>query len=299
MFVIGLELQPSQTVGAAQVDFRLGLCAGCADDRVHGGGAHTLFSIDPGKPALVIGFALSMSSTALALQLLAERGQLNTQFGRSAFSILLFQDVSVLPALALLPLLGVAAAAPNGGGGWLVLKFIARACGRHRRRPLRAESPAAHRRRNARGGGIHGRGSFDRARNRTARQPSRPVAVAGSVPRRRAARRQRISPRIGGRHRALQGTAARSVLHQRRHVREPELGARKTAGDHRIDAGVHGAESRHIVGNRPLIRTLAGGQPRPRLQPAFGRRIRLRLGRTCRNSGDHGLRRMPNCWFWW
>ncbi len=65
-----------------------------------------------------------MSSTALALQLLAERGQLNTQFGRSAFSILLFQDVSVLPALALLPLLGVAAAAPNGGGGWLVLKLI-------------------------------------------------------------------------------------------------------------------------------------------------------------------------------
>jgi glutathione-regulated potassium-efflux system ancillary protein KefC/glutathione-regulated potassium-efflux system protein KefB len=66
-----------------------------------------------------------MSSTALVLQLLAERGQLNSQYGRSAFSILLFQDVAVMPALALLPLLGVAAARTTGPGGWLALKFIA------------------------------------------------------------------------------------------------------------------------------------------------------------------------------
>ena len=64
----------------------------------------------------MIGFGLSMSSTALVLQLLAERGQLNSQSGRSAFSILLFQDVAVLPALALLPLLGPAAAKTEGPG---------------------------------------------------------------------------------------------------------------------------------------------------------------------------------------
>jgi len=79
----------------------------------------------PKEAALVIGFGLSMSSTALVLQLLAERGQLNSQFGRSAFSILLFQDVAVLPALALLPLLSVAAARTAGPGGWLALKFVA------------------------------------------------------------------------------------------------------------------------------------------------------------------------------
>src|ERR1700722_14336429 len=77
------------------------------------------------QAALVIGFALSMSSPALALQLLAERGQLNSQFGRAAFSILLFQDVSVLPALALLPLLGAASAKTAGPGGWLVIKLFA------------------------------------------------------------------------------------------------------------------------------------------------------------------------------
>jgi glutathione-regulated potassium-efflux system ancillary protein KefC/glutathione-regulated potassium-efflux system protein KefB len=77
------------------------------------------------QSSLVIGFGLAMSSTALVLQLLAERGQLNSQYGRSAFSILLFQDVAVMPALALLPLLGAAAAKTTGPGGWLALKFIA------------------------------------------------------------------------------------------------------------------------------------------------------------------------------
>ena len=127
MFVIGLELQPSRVwvlrkpifgLGTAQVAVTTLLIAAAAT-----------FSVGSSwQASLVIGFGLSMSSTALALQLLAERGQLNSQFGRSAFSILLFQDVSVMPALTLLPLLGVAGAkhalatAPNG---WLVLKLIA------------------------------------------------------------------------------------------------------------------------------------------------------------------------------
>jgi monovalent cation:proton antiporter-2 (CPA2) family protein len=124
MFVIGLELQPSRlwvlrrsifVSGTAQVAITT-LCIGTA----------ALFVFRQNwQAALVIGFALSMSSTALALQLLAERGQLNSQFGRSAFSILLFQDVSVLPALALLPLLGVASARAAGPGGWLVVKLLA------------------------------------------------------------------------------------------------------------------------------------------------------------------------------
>jgi monovalent cation:proton antiporter-2 (CPA2) family protein len=124
MFVIGLELQPSRLwvmrksifgLGSAQVLFT-SAGIGCA----------AYFGFDlPWQAALVIGFGLSMSSTALVLQLLAERGQLNSQYGRSAFSILLFQDIAVLPALALLPLLGVAAAKTAGPGGWLVIKLIA------------------------------------------------------------------------------------------------------------------------------------------------------------------------------
>ena len=60
----------------------------------------------PSNAALVTAFALSLSSTPLVLQLLAERQQLNTHYGRSSFAILLFQDIAVMPMLAILPLLG-------------------------------------------------------------------------------------------------------------------------------------------------------------------------------------------------
>jgi monovalent cation:proton antiporter-2 (CPA2) family protein len=124
MFVIGLELQPSRLWVLRRSIFVLGSSQVAVTTVCAGAAAYFVFR-QSWQSALTIGFALSMSSTALALQLLAERGQLNSQFGRSAFSILLFQDVSVLPALALLPLLGIASARAEGPGGWLVIKLIA------------------------------------------------------------------------------------------------------------------------------------------------------------------------------
>src|SRR5271169_6551251 len=124
MFVIGLELQPSRLWVLRRSIFGLGSAQVLVTTIGVGAAAFFLFE-QTWQAALVIGFALSMSSTALVLQLLAERGQLNSQFGRSAFSILLFQDVAVLPALALLPLLGAASAKTAGPGGWLAIKFIA------------------------------------------------------------------------------------------------------------------------------------------------------------------------------
>ncbi len=124
MFVIGLELQPSRLWVMRKPIFGLGLAQVLLTTLGIGSAAY--FGFDQSwQSALVIGFGLSMSSTALVLQLLAERGQLNSQYGRSAFSILLFQDIAVLPALALLPLLGMAAAKTTGPGGWLAVKFIA------------------------------------------------------------------------------------------------------------------------------------------------------------------------------
>ncbi len=124
MFVIGLELQPSRLWVLRKPIFGLGSAQVAVTTVIVGVGGYFIFQ-QSWRAALVIGFGLSMSSTALALQLLAERGQLNSQFGRSSFSILLFQDISVMPALALLPLLGVAAAKAGGPGGLLVLKLIA------------------------------------------------------------------------------------------------------------------------------------------------------------------------------
>jgi glutathione-regulated potassium-efflux system ancillary protein KefC/glutathione-regulated potassium-efflux system protein KefB len=124
MFVIGLELQPSRLWVMRKSIFGLGLAQVLVTTLGLGSAAYFGFE-QTWQSALIIGFGLSMSSTALVLQLLAERGQLNSHYGRSAFSILLFQDIAVLPALALLPLLGVATAKTAGPGGWLAIKFVA------------------------------------------------------------------------------------------------------------------------------------------------------------------------------
>ena len=124
MFVIGLELQPSRLWVMRKPIFGLGAAQVAATTVGIAAAAYFAFA-QSWQSSLVIGFGLSMSSTALVLQLLAERGQLNSQYGRSAFSILLFQDIAVLPALALLPLLSDGAARAAGPGGWLVIKLIA------------------------------------------------------------------------------------------------------------------------------------------------------------------------------
>jgi monovalent cation:proton antiporter-2 (CPA2) family protein len=125
MFVIGLELQPSRLWVLRKPIFVLGTGQVVLTSIALGAVTYYGFG-QTWQSSLIIGFGLSMSSTALALQLLAERGQLNSQYGRSAFSILLFQDIAVMPALALLPLLAMAAARPSAPPAyWLVLKVAA------------------------------------------------------------------------------------------------------------------------------------------------------------------------------
>lgn len=104
LFVIGLELQPSRLRAMRKAIFGLGLAQVVLTTAVLAAIALALGL--PANAALVTAFALSLSSTPLVLQLLAERQQLNTHYGRSSFAILLFQDIAVMPMLAILPLLG-------------------------------------------------------------------------------------------------------------------------------------------------------------------------------------------------
>jgi glutathione-regulated potassium-efflux system ancillary protein KefC/glutathione-regulated potassium-efflux system protein KefB len=67
-----------------------------------------LFGLDL-TAAVLVGFVLALSSTAFVLQLLAERKELTTTHGRAAFAILLFQDLAVIPLIAILPMFGAAA----------------------------------------------------------------------------------------------------------------------------------------------------------------------------------------------
>ena len=122
LFIIGLELQPTRLWVMRRIVFGLGTAQVALCSVLLGAGAWALGQ--PPLAAAVIGFGLSLSSTPLVLQVLAERGQLKTQYGRAAFGILLFQDLAVLPALALLPLL--AGNHPAGGPWWAgLLKLLA------------------------------------------------------------------------------------------------------------------------------------------------------------------------------
>ena len=114
MFVIGIELQPSRLVVMRHAVFGTGTAQVGLTTLALGYAGHVLGLTWPA--ALVVGFALSLSSTALILQVLAERGELNTRHGRTSFAVLLFQDLAIMPALLLLPLLSGAHASMSWRG---------------------------------------------------------------------------------------------------------------------------------------------------------------------------------------
>lgn len=105
LFLIGLELQPSLLwnlrasilgMGGIQVILTTSLIFGVSIAL----GMHW-------KTGLAIGLTLALSSTAIVLQTLNENGLIKTQGGQNAFSVLLFQDIAVIPILAVLPLLAI------------------------------------------------------------------------------------------------------------------------------------------------------------------------------------------------
>lgn len=122
LFIIGLELQPSKIwslrnrligLGGSQILITSLLIALI--------GYINNFNI---TTSLVVGFILSLSSTAFALQILTERNQLNTEAGRSSFAVLLMQDLAAIPALAIIPLLGVQVAKEEGSGLTKIITII-------------------------------------------------------------------------------------------------------------------------------------------------------------------------------
>ena len=103
LFVIGLELQPSLLWKMRRSIFGLGSLQVLITAFVIAGLA-ILFNFKINR-AVAIGLTLALSSTAIVLQTLTEKGMLQNAAGRSAFSVLLFQDISVIPILAIIPIL--------------------------------------------------------------------------------------------------------------------------------------------------------------------------------------------------
>ncbi|WP_075289957.1 monovalent cation:proton antiporter-2 (CPA2) family protein [Pararhizobium arenae] len=108
LFVIGLELNPSRLWQMRKDIFGLGtaqvvLTGGVLSGLIFG------FGLLDFAGSIITGFGLSLSSTAFALQVLEEKNDANTRYGQRAFSVLLLQDLAIVPLLALIPLLALQA----------------------------------------------------------------------------------------------------------------------------------------------------------------------------------------------
>ncbi|MEJ2161303.1 MAG: monovalent cation:proton antiporter-2 (CPA2) family protein [Chromatiales bacterium] len=106
LFVIGIEIKPSRLWLMRRLVFGLGTLQVLATAAVITASAYLLLDV-AFRAAVIIGPALALSSTAFVLQLLAERRSLHSEYGRASLSVLLFQDLAVVPLLALIPLLAM------------------------------------------------------------------------------------------------------------------------------------------------------------------------------------------------
>ncbi|HWU75027.1 MAG TPA: monovalent cation:proton antiporter-2 (CPA2) family protein [Rhodanobacter sp.] len=104
LFVIGLELSPQRLWVMRRSVFGTGLLQVASCGIAIAAVAYCLFGLS-GKGAVIVGGSLALSSTAFGLQILAERKEAGSAYGRQVFSILLFQDLAAIPLIAAVPLL--------------------------------------------------------------------------------------------------------------------------------------------------------------------------------------------------
>lgn len=103
LFIIGLEMQPAKLWSMRKEVFGLGSLQVIVSGVVLG--FYMSFFVDRLSVAMLLGFTLALSSTAFVMQILQEKGKVNTEHGKNAFAILLLQDLAVVPLLAVIPLL--------------------------------------------------------------------------------------------------------------------------------------------------------------------------------------------------
>ncbi len=122
LFVIGLEIKPSRLWALRRKVFGLGTL-----QIVLTASAITVYALLtrwPWRPSLVIGLTMAVSSTALVMQMLQERGEIASAHGSGAFGVLLMQDLAIVPMLALVPMLAGSQALSMKVPGWKQLAVI-------------------------------------------------------------------------------------------------------------------------------------------------------------------------------
>jgi monovalent cation:proton antiporter-2 (CPA2) family protein len=128
LFLVGLELQPSRLWRLRRDIFGLGLLQVLVCGLVLAG----LIRLTTGvswEASLALGLPLGLSSTAQVLPMLRSSGELNTPYGEKAFSILLFQDLALIPLITIVAVMS-RAPQPDAPGGWqLALYTVAAIAG--------------------------------------------------------------------------------------------------------------------------------------------------------------------------
>ncbi len=128
LFIVGLEMRPAKMWSMRRLLFGLGSL------QVVGTAALIalylfLFDDQPARVAIVLGFGLAFASTAIIVTILTERGELSTEHGQTSFAILMAQDLWVIPAMALVPILARTSANATSEGalehGALILGVLA------------------------------------------------------------------------------------------------------------------------------------------------------------------------------
>ncbi len=105
LFMIGLELKPARLWTMRKDIFGLGLAQVTVTGAILVPLAY-LGGVGNWSAAVIAGFGLALSSTAFAMQILDDSGDVNTRYGQRSFSMLLFQDIAIVPLLALVSILG-------------------------------------------------------------------------------------------------------------------------------------------------------------------------------------------------
>lgn len=128
LFLVGLELNPARLLRLKHDIFGLGTAQVLACGAALTAMIYTVTGFSAGA-ALALGLPLALSSTAQVLPMLRGTGRLNTPYGERAFSILLFQDLSIVPLITVIAALSRAPVDPSAPPGWLLAVYTVLAVG--------------------------------------------------------------------------------------------------------------------------------------------------------------------------
>ena len=122
LFLVGLELSPGRLWRLRNDIFGFGLLQVALCGVAIAGFVYAVTPLT-GAAAVAIGLPLALSSTAQVLPMLESAGRLRTPFGQRAFSVLLFQDLSIVPLITIVAALSRAPEAANAPPGWLLALY--------------------------------------------------------------------------------------------------------------------------------------------------------------------------------